>query len=83
VPISDSTASAVSHAWVWEQGGGVFGVRLTNYLGWWLVTDLGGQVWSVHALNETMLTFNIFSTVVIAGLAAVKLLRNDIALRQR
>lgn len=135
---SDSTASTVFHTWEWEQGGGVFGVPLSNFLGWWLVTyiffqifalilasrpqlptpkvegreplaigtaaffllgasslpaflttshdmvtDFGGQVWSVAALNETMLTFNIFSTVVIAGLAAVKLLRNDIALRQR
>jgi uncharacterized membrane protein len=132
---SDSNASTVFQTWVWERGGGVFGVPLVNYLGWWLttyiffqifalilasrqqlptakvegreplaigtaayfllgassllafltssndmVTDLGGRIWSVSALNETMLTFNIFSTVVIAALAAVKLLRNDIAL---
>src|ERR1700682_3785627 len=32
----DPTASTVSHIWIWEQGGGYFGVPLTNYLGWFL-----------------------------------------------
>jgi uncharacterized membrane protein len=36
----DSVASTVAHAWIWEQGGGVFGVPWTNYLGWWLVSFL-------------------------------------------
>ncbi|MGW3341712.1 carotenoid biosynthesis protein [Nonomuraea rubra] len=35
---SDSIASTVNHLWIWERGGGVFGVPCTNYLGWWLVT---------------------------------------------
>jgi uncharacterized membrane protein len=30
----DPTASTVNHVWIWEQGGGYFGVPLTNYLGW-------------------------------------------------
>src|ERR1700730_10886134 len=30
----DPTSSTIHHAWIWEQGGGYFGVPLTNYLGW-------------------------------------------------
>lgn len=37
---SDSVASTIGHTWIWEQGGGVFGVPWTNYAGWWLVTYL-------------------------------------------
>jgi uncharacterized membrane protein len=131
---NDSVASTIGHTWVWENGGGVFGVPWTNYLGWWLVcyiyfqifavilatrtqplpqkttgreplahgvvaylllgfssltgflttsqdtvTDLSGRVWSVHALHETMFTINLFGTIVIAALAAIKLARNDLA----
>jgi hypothetical protein len=43
------------------------------------VTDATGVVWSGHAINETMMTINLFSVVIIAFLAAVKLARNDIA----
>jgi uncharacterized membrane protein len=28
-------ASTVAQWWIWEQGGGFFGVPLTNYLGWY------------------------------------------------
>ncbi|HET6294082.1 MAG TPA: carotenoid biosynthesis protein [Kribbella sp.] len=128
---TDSLASTVSKDWVWERGGGVFGVPFTNYLGWWLttyiffqlfalylarskapvrtegrssllqpvvlyaglgltsvpyfaaastttVTDATGFVWNEHALNETMMTINIFGVVIIALLALIKLLRNDV-----
>src|SRR5436305_10424255 len=30
----DPTSSTIRHSWIWEQGGGYFGVPLTNYLGW-------------------------------------------------
>ncbi|MGH6864721.1 MAG: carotenoid biosynthesis protein [Methyloceanibacter sp.] len=30
------TASTVQKMWIWERGGGFFGVPLTNYLGWFL-----------------------------------------------
>ncbi|TAJ48543.1 MAG: carotenoid biosynthesis protein [Herbiconiux sp.] len=125
---SDSSASTVSHTWVWEDGGGFFGVPFTNYLGWWfvtyvffqimalilrrtgpvpvsgvatprshfvqpvliygslglasisnfivipdsLVTDQAGQTWSVAALNETLMTINIFTLVIVAALGLVK-----------
>jgi uncharacterized membrane protein len=31
----DPMASTVAQWWIWEQGGGFFGVPLTNYLGWY------------------------------------------------
>jgi uncharacterized membrane protein len=128
---TDSIASTVSKDWVWEHGGGVFGVPFTNYLGWWLttylffqifalylarsrtpvhtvggrgallqpvllyaslgltsvtyfiaatsstVTDATGVVWNEHALNETMMTINIFGVVLVAFLALVKLASGD------
>ncbi len=33
----DPTSSTIRHLWIWEQGGGYFGVPLTNYL-WWFFT---------------------------------------------
>lgn len=44
---SDSIASTVNGIWVWERGGGVFGVPYTNYLGWWFVTWLFFQVFAL------------------------------------
>lgn len=32
----DPGASTVNHYWIWEQGGGFFGVPFQNYLGWLL-----------------------------------------------
>ena len=32
----DPMASTVAQWWIWEQGGGFFGVPLQNYLGWYL-----------------------------------------------
>ncbi len=43
----DSRASTVNHAWIWEDGGGVFGVPYTNYLGWWLVTYTFFQIFAL------------------------------------
>jgi len=133
---SDSHASTVIETWIWHDGGGVFGVPYTNYLGWWLVTyfffqifalilaaaqtrdtrpgsvvvpgsltqpvlvyaalgltsipyffaaepgtvvDLAGAPWSISAINETMMTINIFSVVTVAFLALTKIARGDTA----
>ncbi|MGW6277001.1 carotenoid biosynthesis protein [Kribbella sp. NPDC055071] len=45
---TDSIASTVSHDWIWEHGGGVFGVPFTNYLGWWLTTYLFFQIFALY-----------------------------------
>lgn len=44
---SDSVASTIGGTWVWEEGGGVFGVPFTNYLGWWFVTYVFFQIFAL------------------------------------
>ncbi|GAA1851279.1 hypothetical protein GCM10009836_34050 [Pseudonocardia ailaonensis] len=44
---SDSASSTVQHAWVWTNGGGVYGVPWTNYLGWWFVTYVFYQIFAL------------------------------------
>jgi putative membrane protein len=44
---TDSQASTVAHTWIWQDGGGVFGVPYTNYLGWWLVTYTFFQIFAL------------------------------------
>jgi uncharacterized membrane protein len=41
---ADAQASTVEGNWTWLDGGGVFGVPYTNYLGWWFVTYLYFQI---------------------------------------
>jgi uncharacterized membrane protein len=43
----DPTASTVGHIWIWEQGGGYFGVPLTNYLGWFLTVYVFLQLFAL------------------------------------
>ena len=50
----DPISSTVRNAWVWEEGGGVFGVPFTNYLGWWFVTWSFFQLFAlVLAVRQT------------------------------
>lgn len=43
----DPTASTIHHTWIWEQGGGYFGVPLTNYLGWFFTVYVFFQVFAL------------------------------------
>ena len=43
----DPRASTVQHQWIWEQGGGYFGVPLTNYLGWFFTVYLFLQLFAL------------------------------------
>ena len=43
----DPGASTVGHVWIWEQGGGYFGVPLTNFLGWFFTVYLFLQLFAV------------------------------------
>ncbi|EIZ78315.1 hypothetical protein WSK_3060 [Novosphingobium sp. Rr 2-17] len=45
---TDHWASTVSHNWIWENGGGLFGVPFSNYLGWWFVTWSFFQAFSLY-----------------------------------
>jgi uncharacterized membrane protein len=50
----DSISSTLRHTWIWEDGGGFFGVPWTNYVGWWFVTWSFFQVFAlVLAVRQT------------------------------
>jgi hypothetical protein len=44
----DPTSSTVNHAWIWENGGGFFGVPLVNFLGWTFTVYLFMQVFAIY-----------------------------------
>ncbi len=43
----DPRASTIQRQWVWEQGGGYFGVPLTNYLGWFFTVYVFLQLFAL------------------------------------
>ena len=59
----DPRASTIQHQWIWEQGGGYFGVPLTNYLGWFFTVYVFLQLFPLFvkfrpARNEAARTFS-------------------------
>src|SRR5882757_5533199 len=44
----DPTSSTIQHTWIWENGGGYFGVPLGNFLGWTLTVYLFMQVFALY-----------------------------------
>jgi putative membrane protein len=44
----DPTNSTIRHNWIWQQGGGYFGVPLTNYLGWSLTVYVFYQLFALY-----------------------------------
>jgi uncharacterized membrane protein len=45
----DPVASTVQHDWIWENGGGFFGVPFSNYLGWLLTVFIFFSIFSGYA----------------------------------
>jgi uncharacterized membrane protein len=43
----DPSASTIGHTWIWEQGGGYFGVPFTNYLGWFFTVYVFFQLFAL------------------------------------
>jgi putative membrane protein len=43
----DPTMSTIHHNWIWEQGGGYFGVPFTNYLGWFFTVYVFFQLFAL------------------------------------
>jgi putative membrane protein len=43
----DPTMSTIQHDWIWEQGGGYFGVPLTNFLGWFFTAYVFFQLFAL------------------------------------
>jgi uncharacterized membrane protein len=44
----DPMFSTIDHRWIWEQGGGYFGVPLTNYLGWFFTVYVFFQLFALY-----------------------------------
>jgi uncharacterized membrane protein len=44
----DPTSSTIRHSWIWEQGGGYFGVPLTNYVGWFFTVYVFFQAFALY-----------------------------------
>jgi uncharacterized membrane protein len=49
----DPTSSTINHFWVWERGGGYFGVPITNYLGWFLTVYVFLQLFAIFLRYQT------------------------------
>jgi putative membrane protein len=56
----DPSASTIGQLWIWENGGGFFGVPLSNYLGWFLTVYVFLQLFALYVRatseRETMLS---------------------------
>jgi uncharacterized membrane protein len=50
--VMDPAGSTLAKAWVWRDGGGYFGVPLSNFLGWFLVTWLYFQGFALFAYRR-------------------------------
>jgi len=46
--VMDAPNSTIARVWIWHQGGGVFGVPLSNYLGWLLTSWLFFQAFAFY-----------------------------------
>jgi uncharacterized membrane protein len=46
--VMDPAESTISKAWIWHDGGGHFGVPLSNYLGWLLTAWLFYQAFAIY-----------------------------------
>jgi putative membrane protein len=44
----DPNASTIQHNWIWTQGGGYFGVPLSNFLGWSLTVYVFFQLFALY-----------------------------------
>src|SRR6266852_7470750 len=49
----DPTNSTIRQGWIWEQGGGYFGVPLTNYLGWFFTVYVFYQLFALYLRFRT------------------------------
>jgi uncharacterized membrane protein len=48
----DPSTSTIKQAWIWENGGGFFGVPLVNFLGWTFTVYLFMQVFALYLRNR-------------------------------
>lgn len=46
--VQDPSTSTFMQGWTWEDGGGVFGVPLVNFLGWYMTTYIVFQLFALY-----------------------------------
>jgi putative membrane protein len=44
----DPASSTIQKLWIWEKGGGFFGVPLSNYVGWFLTVYVFMQLFAFY-----------------------------------
>jgi uncharacterized membrane protein len=54
--VMDPSGSTIAKAWTWHDGGGYFGVPLSNYLGWLLTAWLFYQAFAIYLGRSTLTT---------------------------
>ena len=52
----DPASSTVKHQWIWQDGGGYFGVPFSNFLGWFLCVYTIFQLWAIYLLRSKQLS---------------------------
>jgi len=48
----DPIASTINQTWIWTQGGGYFGVPISNFLGWSLTVYIFFQLFALYLLKR-------------------------------
>lgn len=55
--VMDPSSSTIKHLWIWDKGGGFFGVPVSNYLGWFLTVYLFFQAFALYLAKRPKLTY--------------------------
>jgi uncharacterized membrane protein len=53
----DPVWSTVQHCWIWQHGGGYFGVPVSNFLGWYFTVYISYQLFALY-LRRRSVVFN-------------------------
>jgi putative membrane protein len=69
----DPVRSTINHVWIWENGGGYFGVPLVNFLGWTFTVYLFMQVFALYLRSRGPLSTTPLGVARASDLQAVLL----------
>ncbi|MBW1837686.1 MAG: carotenoid biosynthesis protein [Deltaproteobacteria bacterium] len=50
--VFDPSAATIQQSWIWEDGGGFFGVPFSNYMGWFLCVFTIYQLFAVYLMKK-------------------------------
>jgi putative membrane protein len=69
----DPATSTINHAWIWDNGGGFFGVPLVNFLGWTFTVYLFMQIFALYLRSRGPLPTTQLDRATASDLQAVLL----------